>query len=293
MKKRMWAFALALSVAAGAGAGEMKFDRMSITRAPKVKITEGRWHMQGGVALTLFSRNPDEKPLDIQASEIVFEWQPGEQPQKVDLKGNVSVDGEIGTISSQTALLDMTADTLIFTEKVNINSEAFQGISASRFIYHLGDGSIEMDDMVTTDTISLENLGGESEAQDPMLLTVADVTDWQGIIPAIRAQAAAGAASPGKRLVSLLPEEARAQFNAMAADAQLTAGMRKDFVGQLNKVLQRKDFYDAAAWEGTALPEPVQALVNAKPASGPDLIKLNRGLFETAFPQFVARKVTP
>ena len=138
MKKRMWAFALALSVAAGAGAGEMKFDRMSITRAPKVKITEGRWHMQGGVALTLFSRNPDEKPLDIQASEIVFEWQPGEQPQKVDLKGNVSVDGEIGTISSQTALLDMTADTLIFTEKVNINSEAFQGISASRFIYHLG-----------------------------------------------------------------------------------------------------------------------------------------------------------
>ena len=41
-----------------------------------------------------------------------------------------------------------------------------------------------------------------------MLLTVADVTDWRGIIPAIKAQAAARR-RPGKRLVSLLPEEAR------------------------------------------------------------------------------------
>jgi hypothetical protein len=69
--------------------------------------------------------------------------------------------------------------------------------------------------------------------------------------------------------------------------------MKKDFVGQLNKVLQRKDFYAAAAWSGVALSEPVQALANAKPASGPDLTKLNRGLFEAAFPQFVAHKVNP
>ena len=293
MKKRVWACVLSLVVALSTQAAEMKFDRMSITRAPRVKISEGRWHMQGGVALTLFSKDPAEKPLDIQASEIVFEWQPGEQPQKVDLKGEVKVDGEIGTISSQSALLDMATDTLVFTEKVKINSEAFPGITASRFTYHLADGSIEMDNMVTTDIISLEHLGGESPAQDPLLLTVADITDWQGILSAIKAQAAAEAASPGKQLLTLLPEEARAQFNALAPEAQLTAGMKKDFVGQLNNVLLRKDFYEAAAWDGVTLTEPVQALALAKPASGSDLIKLNRGLFEAAFPQAVAHKVSP
>ncbi|HOD48672.1 MAG TPA: hypothetical protein PLM14_00610 [Candidatus Hydrogenedentes bacterium] len=289
MKKRMLVFALAITLAAMAQAGEMKFDRMSITKAPKVKIAEGRWHMQGGVALTLFPRNTGEKPLDIKANEIVFEWQPGEQPQKVDLTGNVNVEGEIGAISSQTAVLDLAADTLVFTDQVNIDSEQFQGVSASRFTYNLEDGGIEMDDMTMTN-MSLEGVGGEAEPADPMLLTVADVKDWQGIIPAIKAQAAADAPSPGKRLISLLPEDARAQFNALAPDAQLTPDMKKDFVGQLNKALQRKDFYDAAAWQGVALPEPVQALVNAKPESGPELIKLNRGLFEAAFPKFVAQK---
>lgn len=290
MKKRMMVLALAMGLAAAASAGEMKFDRMSITQAPKTKITEGRWHIQGGVALTLFPRNTEEKPLDIKADEITLEWQPGEQPQKVDLKGNVNVKGEIGTISSQAALLDMANDSLVFTDQVNINSDQFQGVSASKFIYNLEDGSIDMENMTMTN-VSLEGMGGEREARDPMLLTAADVTDWAGIMPAIKAQAAGEGASPGKRLIALLPEDARAQFNALAPNAQLTDGMKRDFVEQLNKVLQKKDFYDTGSWEGIALPAAVQALVDAKPESGSDLIKMNRGLFEAAYPQFVAQKV--
>ena len=53
----------------------------------------------------------------------------------------------------------------------------------------------------------------------------------------------------------------------MAADAQLTAGMRKDFVGQLNKVLQRKDFYDAAAGKAPRCPNPCRrwSMPNRRP----------------------------
>lgn len=293
MKMRVFALAIACCVAAAAFGAEMKFDRMSITKAPKVKITSGRWNMEGGVELTLFPLNPEEKPLNIKANEIVFAWDPGVQtgPEKVDLSGKVRVDGEIGVISSESASLDIANDRLVFDQKVAVDSEQFSGLTASHLIYHLETGDIEMSD-VTADRVPIEGMGGEAEAQDPMLLAVSDVKDWNGIIAAIKAQVAAETPSPGKRLISLLPEEARAQFNAIAPDAQLTGDMKEGFVEQLNDVLARKDFYDPAAWQGVSLPAPVQALVDAKPESGPELIKMNRGLFEAAYPQLIVPKVS-
>ncbi|MEA3365236.1 MAG: hypothetical protein U9Q79_06300 [Candidatus Hydrogenedentes bacterium] len=293
MKIRALGVIIALCVAGTAVGGEMKFDRMSITKAPKVKITSGQWNMQGGVELTLFPLNPDEMPLKIKANEIVFAWDPGVQsgPEKVDLTGQVRVDGEIGVISSESASLDIVNDRLVFDQKVAVDSEQFSGLTASHLIYYLETGDIEMTD-VTADRVPIEGMGGETEARDPMLLTVGDVKDWNGIIAAIKAQVAADSPSPGKRLISLLPEEARAQFNALAPDAQLTDDMKQDFVEQLNDVLEKKDFYAPAAWEGITLPEPVQALVNAKPEAGSELIKMNRGLFEAAYPQFIVAKVS-
>lgn len=293
MKMRVLGLAIALCMAGAVFGGEMKFDRMSITKAPKVKITSGRWNMEGGVELTLFPLNPEEKPLNINANEIVFAWDPGVQsgPEKVDLTGKVHVDGEIGVISSASASLDIVNDRLVFNEEVTVDSEQFSGLTASHLIYHLETGDIEMTD-VTADRVPIEGMGGEAEARDPMLLTVADVKDWSGILGAIKAQANADGPSPGKRLISLLPEEARAQFNAVAPDAQLTDGMKENFVEQLNDVLEKKEFYDPAAWEGIALPEPVEALVNAKPESRSELIKMNRGLFEAAYPEFIVPKVS-
>jgi hypothetical protein len=293
MKIHALGIIIALCVAGTAFGGEMKFDRMSITKAPKVKITSGQWNMQGGVELTLFPLNPDEMPLNIKANEIVFAWDPGVQsgPEKVDLTGQVRVDGEIGVISSESASLDIVNDRLVFEQKVAVDSEQFSGLTASHLIYYLETGDIEMTD-VTADRVPIEGMGGETEARDPMLLTVGDVKDWNGIIAAIKAQVAADGPSPGKRLISLLPEEAQAQFNALAPDAQLTDDMKQDFIEQLNDVLEKKDFYDTAAWEGIPLPEAVQALVNAKPDAGSELIKINRGLFEAAYPDFIVPKVS-
>ena len=292
MNKRFWVFAAALAMTGAALAAEMRFDRMSITKAPRVRITEGRWNMQGGVELTLFPQNPEAKPLNIKANEIIFAWDTATQsgPQKVDLKGDVQVDGDIGTIASQTAILDIPSDRLEFTERVTVDSEQFSGLTATQLIYNLANGDIEMSN-VTADRVPIEGMSPAREAPDPMMLTVADVKDWAGIISAIKAEVAADAPSPGKRLISMLPEEARAQFNALAPDAQLTDGMKSDFVGQLNRVLQMREFYEAAAWEGVSLPESVQAFVNDQPESGAELIKLNRGLFEAAYPQFVEQKV--
>lgn len=292
MNKRFWVFATALAMTGAAVAAEMRFDRMSITKAPRVRITEGRWNMQGGVELTLFPQNPEARPLNIKANEIVFAWDTATQsgPQKVDLKGDVQVDGDIGTVASQTAVLDIPGDRLEFTERVTVDSEQFSGVTATQLIYNLANGDIEMSNM-TVDRVPIEDMAPAREAPDPMLLTVADIRDWTGIMSAIKAEVAAEAPSPGKRLISLLPEEARAQFHALAPDAQLTDGMKRDFVGQLNRVLQMRQFYDAAAWDNVSLPEPVPALVSAQPESGAELIKLNRGLFEAAYPQFVERKV--
>jgi ABC-type transport system involved in multi-copper enzyme maturation permease subunit len=102
--------------------------------------------------------------------------------------------------------------------------------------------------------------------------------------------------SPGKRIWSLLDEDAKKKIEAMAkvgTDEKrreregrvVMAGMGALRTG-LNKLIERRDFYDAVVWGDVSLPKEAKDFLSrgADKLSKAELARMNRLLIEAAFP---------
>ena len=326
--------------APAAAEGKMSFDRMTIERAPDVRVQAGRLkQIKGGVRFSLAASARKEAPTTISADTADFSYAgSGKQPDQVHLSGNVKVNGPIGNLSSTKAEMTTATKTFKFTGGVKGSTPEIPQFSARTLT--LLDTQVILDEQVEVihpratihanhmemDTATnkliftgsvvaslpgIEHMTADRITYDPKTeeitlehsvvkeyqrattdnyeLEEGDIRDWPKLLQALRVAASQEAPSPGKQVLALLPDEVRAGLLRLPPDQTPNASSRKQIRKELNSLLKKDDFYDQAAWAGIALDE---ALLNGlkNPGSGllgSDIRRLNRRLFEAAFPGII------
>ncbi|MBN1417804.1 MAG: PQQ-like beta-propeller repeat protein [Planctomycetes bacterium] len=138
---------------------------------------------------------------------------------------------------------------------------------------------------------------------DTWLFRPADVTDWPGLAGTVTAAGAAPAASPGKRLWERLAPEIHTDLEAIAGGGSPDAAGATRILAAFDAVLRDRTFFDPVSFAGIDLPGEVRRnLIRTEDPAGEDvlgpvreelpareLVRLNRVLFEVAWPAAVAR----
>jgi ABC-type transport system involved in multi-copper enzyme maturation permease subunit len=117
------------------------------------------------------------------------------------------------------------------------------------------------------------------------------ILDWNGLVASIAEQRAADKPSPGRRIWSLASEELQQAIdrqNEPPAE-EFPIEWRSTVLDGLNDVLDKPDLYDATAWQSVRLNPEARELLNARnKPQGDDIVRLNRLLFEAAYPDSIA-----
>jgi phospho-N-acetylmuramoyl-pentapeptide-transferase len=124
-------------------------------------------------------------------------------------------------------------------------------------------------------------------------LTARDVVDWRGLTAALAMQANGDPADPECRIYEHLSpafQEELTRVNPQHAASERE--FQRRMLEELNNVMVQPELYAAAHWEGRIngeakglIGKDISALARA------DLVRLNRLLVESAFPNYVARSV--
>ena len=236
--------------------------------------------LEGGVDI----QHPDGK-IRSQRADVEFAGQTmGDTDGLImNLFGDVSVTTEMGTIQSEVASIDFESGDAVFRRNVRGEGERFQGMVAEEAQMNIRTNYFRM----SKAQVRVFDLSSSDPADD-VLLTLADISDMAGLLTTIRAEATADGATPGKHLVSTLPQEAQTPILRVEI-ANLV--QQSDLVlKQLNSALRKPAFYDAAAWQGVTTPDAAQTLVHADPEnlSEEELVLRNRWLLHAAYPNHVA-----
>lgn len=112
-----------------------------------------------------------------------------------------------------------------------------------------------------------------------------DITDWQAFSARVFGGAAEDASGVESRLWELLPAEAREAVRQMAHGAEPSEQQKATVIEGLNRVLERREFYDAEAFSQVAVPDMAQDLLRRGPETLPrrQMLRVNRRLLEAAF----------
>lgn len=257
---------------------------------------EGRIErMWGGVAITLVSDDPEVAPLPISGDEIRFDYpeEGGTMPSRIVLEGNAHIEHPQATVTAERADWDFEAGTLVFTGNPVLNSPNIRNLKAKSILLDFENNRFQIEqgrDAVVDTSSSAATM----RTADPSLLKEDQIKDWPALSTLLREQCLAEAPSPGRRIMEALGE-GNAQRVAVLTVEQLGA-LKADFVKQLNKALVLPDVYDAAAWEGVALPQEARDLLAAQANAELErrqVTRLNRLLVEAAYPGLIAAAPEP
>ncbi|MBN2217652.1 MAG: ABC transporter permease subunit [Pirellulales bacterium] len=136
-------------------------------------------------------------------------------------------------------------------------------------------------------------------------LRLDSIGDWPALITRIERESQSATPSPGKRIWQLSDDSFKETIRGALeseknepdggvqtlGEADLSRDAASRLLDDLNKMLERRDFYDAAAWSAIKLDAETAELLGKgvdRIAQG-DLVLLNRQLFKAAFPAEVAR----
>ncbi|MDQ1257868.1 MAG: hypothetical protein QG656_2476, partial [Candidatus Hydrogenedentes bacterium] len=129
---------------------------------------------------------------------------------------------------------------------------------------------------------------GKPSASDPAYLREGDLADWPGFLTAFKKQASSQTATPAKHFLDLMDPEAKAALGAMTVDQLLVMkDLKPSFLKKMNQALGKADFYNKAAWADTTLSDAATALLTKDTLEPGERTRLNRLLFEAAFPGLV------
>ena len=250
--------------------------------------TFGIRKMMDGVRIRLISENPDQKDLPIRCQTM--DRGLGRRRQSTvasDPRRRCRDSPPASRRIVQRAEWDFNTGLLVFTGNPVMNSDRVKGLKAERMILNFKTNNFEMENF-TADRVPLS--GGEAapaSASDPNLLTEADVSDWPGLINALKADLAREGANPGKQLVSKL--DSTGQTTIKSFSTEQLAGQKGDLVKQINKILAAPGMYSSAAWANITLGEEVKGLLAKKTLDRAEQILQNRLLLDAAYPR-VSRK---
>ncbi len=126
------------------------------------------------------------------------------------------------------------------------------------------------------------------------LLTQDDVNDWKEFARELKAQGESDAASPARRVWSLMKPEAKDLVTKLIQAQWPDRYMKSQIAADLDRILRQRDFYDQQAWHGVTLDPDCAALLKSDQSelSQSDLCPLNSHLLAAAFPNALAKPET-
>ncbi|MBI2434711.1 MAG: hypothetical protein HYV26_17785 [Candidatus Hydrogenedentes bacterium] len=240
--------------------------------------------LTGGVRIVLKSDKPEVKPLPIAAATMKFNWPKGAStPVSIVMDGKVEIEHPQATVHSQHAEWNFEKGTVVFTGSPVMSSTVFKEMRAKSVTIDFEAGTLEAEQgSVSEVQLNQAGMGGGS---NPNLLAASDVSDWTGLITALKEQGKAQTPSPGRQILAQLDRQAQSVLiNTPAADLAKDPSL---LVKQFNAVLRKPGLYNAEAWQGTTLGEEAQGLLKQEKLSVDDQIRLNRLLLQAAYPQFI------
>lgn len=289
----MKSIVLAALVAFLAAAATAQDDSLSGYNAMKAdyigevtgSIEDGSFEtMSGGVEITLLSDDPKQKPVPIRARMMTFEYAAGGgKPSRIMMQGSVQVNHPVAAVSADKAEWNFEQGEMMFSGNVVMNSDRMKNVQCDELVLNFNTGRYRMT-KVKAELVSPET--GDSAPADPSLLRESDIQDWTGLINALKQQAAAETASPGKHILSLLDGETRGILTS--ASTETIVENKSKLLKQLNKVLANPKLYNEAAWTGIALSDEAKALLAKQDRTPEELTRLNRLLLHAAYPTHVA-----
>jgi len=129
---------------------------------------------------------------------------------------------------------------------------------------------------------------GEPLPYDPAFLREDDISDWNGLIAALREGAENNQNTPAKRVVERM-DPAVSEALRGGHDLAHTDALRRNALQELNILLRRPDLYNAKAWAHIKLDKKTKKLASRQPSALPprQLTQFNRRLLELAFPALI------
>lgn len=286
--------AMLIATPAVAQGGADGYNAMSVKAGMmKGNIQTGKLDsLTGGVFIELLSDEASQPNLPIRANTITFEWKEGSSmPSKIKMDGNVDIKHPQGQIKAQHADWNLETGDLVFTGSPVMDSDTFKNLAAERIMINMETGAFSLE-QTSVDKMPLKGAndgggagGGNGGAPMPGELTEADVTDFEGLINAIKAEAKAEGDNPGKQIMAKLNPTVRGMLESQ--ETSVLVGAKGEVLKQINGVLRKPGMYKRAAWEGIALSEEVTALIAKKNQTPEEQTRQNRLLLHAAYPAMI------
>lgn len=258
MKQTILATALLLAgLPVFAQAGSMGgYSKMKIEQAGAIvgNFSGAIEEMSGGVRIVLLSGDEAKGDLPIAADKITFEWaEGGSQPRLIVLTGNVRIKHPEADITAGKAEWNFETGELVFTGNPVMNSPRAQNMQGEKMALNMETGTFSVIGGVKIPEIDLGSMGGGAAGGGGGGLSDAEVSDWTGLVNALKQ----GGGAAG-HITGLIDPQNRQMLKDNPTD--LVVQNKGMLLKQLNALLARPDFYNAAAWSGT----PVDADTAAK-----------------------------
>lgn len=248
--------------------------------------------LTGGVFIELLSNDASKPSLPIRANSITFEWkEDAKMPAKIKMDGNVDIKHPDGQIKAQHADWNLESGDLVFTGNPVMDSPTLKNLAAERIVINMNTGAFSLE-QATVDKMPLKGAdgggasnGGGGGAPVAGELTEADVTDFEGLINALKSQAKESGDNPGKQVMAQLNPTVRGMLESQ--ETSVLVGAKADVLKQLNAVIRKPGMYKRAAWEGITLSDEVKALIAKKDQTPEEQARQNRLLLNAAYPAMI------
>jgi lipopolysaccharide export system protein LptA len=240
--------------------------------------------LTGNAHIVLKTEDGSKPDLPIKANTITFTWKEGQSvPSTIKMVGNVDIKHPDAKVKSERADWNLDSGDLEFTGDPVMDSVAFSGLRASKISINLNTGAYSID-QGAAENVALMNEESGGGAPIPGELAESDITDWAGLINAIKAQGKAEGDNPGKQVLKQLDEKTRGFLQSV--DTPTLLSNKGDILKKLNGVLRRPGLFKRAAWPG-GLSDEIEALLKISSQTPEQQVRQNRLLLQAAYPAMI------
>lgn len=250
--------------------------------------------LTGGVFIELLSDDAAQPDLPIRANTITFEWKEGSSmPSKIKMDGNVDIKHPQGQIKAQHADWNLESGDLVFTGDPVMDSDTFKNLAAERIMINMETGAFSLEQtsvdkmpLKGTDGGGASSGGGGGGTPLPGELTEADVTDFEGLINALKSQAKDSGDNPGKQVMAQLNPTVRGMLESQETSV-LVGAPKPTLSSGSTRSSGSPACTSAPPGKVLALSEEVTALIAKKDQTPEEQARQNRLLLNAAYPAMI------
>lgn len=271
------------------GYGKMNIEHVGMMEGS----LDGRINkMSGGVKIKLLAGKPDQQDLPIKAETMVFSYAEGaSKPSRIVLEGGVEINHPQAKVNADKADWNMEKNEIVFTGNPIMHSDRVKEMRGSKMTLNFDTNAFQVTDarIPEIDTNQPDSgAPGAPKAGATQALRESDVTDWAGLINALKTAVADAAASPGKQLATKGGDKMLSALKSVPTEELLKN--KGAVLKGINAVLSKPGFYSKDAFANAAISNEVQALLSNDQKTAEETTKMNLLLLQAAYPNFIAPK---